>query len=186
MEYWSKLSAINWHEMFFSNDPKGIQMFLDLKNRILEELNPDFLLIDSRTGITEMGGVATTLLAERVVCFVLPALENLDGARAVLRSIRKFRREARLGELELTVVLSRLPAQKNDLAESQQRDRILRVLNEEAEELADTLSFQEVFVLDLDVPMFLSKGLRARIEISPDESVLSCSYLELFGIPVKQ
>jgi hypothetical protein len=61
-----------------------VQIFLDLKNRIMDELNPDFLLIDSRTGITEMGGVATTLLADKVISLVLPSRENLEGARAVL------------------------------------------------------------------------------------------------------
>lgn len=88
-EYWSKLSRIDWHELFYSKGAKGVQVFLDLKNRIADELKPDFLLIDSRTGITEMGGVATTLLADKVIALVLPTPENLDGARAVLRSLRR-------------------------------------------------------------------------------------------------
>src|SRR5579864_6949311 len=56
-EYWSKLSSINWHDLFYSKGAKGVQVFLELKSRILHELEPDFLLVDSRTGITEMGGV---------------------------------------------------------------------------------------------------------------------------------
>ena len=55
------------------------------------------------------------------------------------------------GELDLVVALSRLPLLKDAVAEGQQCDRILRVLNEEAEELGDTLSFPKVFVLQTDV-----------------------------------
>ncbi len=39
---------------------EGVPFFLELKKRIRNEFSPDFLLIDSRTGITEIGGVATT------------------------------------------------------------------------------------------------------------------------------
>ena len=49
----------------------GIPFFLELKERIREEFNPDFLLIDARTGITEIGGVATTVLPEKVVVLLL-------------------------------------------------------------------------------------------------------------------
>ena len=70
-----------------------MQIFKELQTRILDEFQPDFLLVDSRTGITEIGGVATTLLADKVLCLVLPTLENLDGARTVLQSLKRSRRE---------------------------------------------------------------------------------------------
>jgi hypothetical protein len=75
-DYWSKLSRINWHDLFYSEQAIGVQIVMELRARIVEELKPDFVLIDSRTGITEMGGVATALLADKVICLVLPAQEN--------------------------------------------------------------------------------------------------------------
>ncbi len=53
------------------------------------ELNSvaDIVLVDSRTGITEMGGVATRLLADLVVAICAPNEQNLQG---VVPVIKKF------------------------------------------------------------------------------------------------
>lgn len=180
-EYWSKLSRINWHDLFYSKDAKGVQVFLDLKNRIADELKPDFLLIDSRTGITEMGGVATTLLADKVISLVLPSRENLEGARAVLRSLRRSRRESGAGELEIIVALSRLPQMEESKGEHDWTERIRTTLNEEADDLKDTLSCSEIFVLHSEAALEIRESLRIGSGISPDDSVLLRDYLRLFA-----
>ena len=108
-EYWEKLCDIDWHRLFHSKHAKGVEFFDRLKEEIIGELDkPDFLLIDSRTGITEMGGVAATLLADTVVCVVTPTMENLEGSRAVIRSIAKFRKDMKM-PIDLVVALSRFP-----------------------------------------------------------------------------
>jgi MinD-like ATPase involved in chromosome partitioning or flagellar assembly len=180
-EYWSKLSRINWHELFYSRGAKGVQVFLDLKERIHDELKPDFLLIDSRTGITEMGGVATTLLADKVISLVLPSRENLEGARAVLRSLRRSRRESGAGELEIMVALSRLPEMKKSGGDREWIEQIRTTLNEEADDLKDTLSCSEVFVLHSEAALEIRESLRVGSGMSPDESVLLRDYLRLFA-----
>jgi len=179
-DYWAKLSQINWHELFYPKGAKGVQVFLELKNRILDELQPDILLVDSRTGITEMGGVATTLLADRVICFVLPAVENLEGARAVLRSLKRTRRESGGGHLEIMVVLSRLPAIEGK-EEQEVADRVRSLMNEEAEDLRDTISCHDVFVLHSEAPLQVREALRVGSGISPDDSILLRDYLRLFA-----
>jgi hypothetical protein len=85
-EYWRLLSQVNWYEIFYGKQPTGVPFFLDLKERIRASYNPDFLLIDARTGITEMGGIATTLLPDSVVCLALASVEHLEGLRAVTLS----------------------------------------------------------------------------------------------------
>lgn len=179
--YWPKLSRLNWHELFFAKGAKGVQVFLELKNRIAEEFNPDFLLIDSRTGITEMGGVATTLLADKVICLVLPTAENLEGARAVLRSLWRSRRENGTEGLELVVALSRLPQMKEAEGEREVVERIRAVMNEEAEDLADTLSIKEVHVLHSETALETREALRVGSGMSPDDSILLRDYLRLFA-----
>lgn len=180
-EYWTKLARINWHDLFYSKDAKGVQVFLDLKNRIANELKPDFLLIDSRTGITEMGGVATTLLADKVISLVLPSRENLEGARAVLRSIRRSRRESESVDLEIMVALSRLPQIEESKGEQDWIDRIRTTLNEEADDLRDTLACSEVFVLHSEAALEIRESLRIGSGVSPDESILLRDYLRLFA-----
>lgn len=180
-DYWLKLSTINWHELFYSSGASGVKVFLELKSRIQHDLNPDFLLIDSRTGITEMGGVATTLLADQVICFVLPMPENLEGARAVLRSLKRSQRDAGSADLEVIIALSRLPYMKDQEVESSTIDRILNSLNEEAEDLRDTLSCREVFILHSEAQLQLREELRIGGNVSPDDSILLRDYLRLFA-----
>ena len=50
----------------------------------------DVVLIDSRTGVTEMGGVCARHLADVVVSFCAPNMQNIDG---VDRMVKSFDRE---------------------------------------------------------------------------------------------
>lgn len=108
-EYWDKLAHINWHELFFEEHSQGVHLFFDFKNKLIEEYNPDFILIDARTGITETGGVATSLLADRIICLVSASLENLEGARTVLQNVNRSRRGYQFPPSEITIAVSRLP-----------------------------------------------------------------------------
>jgi MinD-like ATPase involved in chromosome partitioning or flagellar assembly len=180
-EYWSELSRINWHDLFYSEDPKGVQIFMELRARILEELKPDFLLIDSRTGITEMGGVATTILSDKVICLVLPTLENLEGARAVLRSLRRTRHENGSGPSEILIAVSRVPKNRNWHDEQESAEAVRKFVNQPAEQPADTLSCEQVFVLHSEPALQLRETLRVGSGINPDDSPLLRDYLRLFA-----
>src|SRR5690606_10136966 len=64
-EYWKKLSKIDWYSLFYEKSSQGVKFFLDLKQKIKKEINPDFILIDSRTGITDIAGITLKLLADQ-------------------------------------------------------------------------------------------------------------------------
>lgn len=180
-QYWSYLAKLDWQKLFYVPNASGVQLMLDLKGRIEDELLPDFLLIDSRTGITEMGGVATTLLADTLICLVLPTLENLEGARAVLRSVRRSRRESELDEIDMTVALSRLPSTSGPEEEKEQIHRISNYFSEEADDLRDTITCSDVYVLHRESALETSESLRVGTGVSPDESILLRDYLRLFA-----
>ncbi|MGI0084512.1 MAG: KGGVGR-motif variant AAA ATPase [Nitrososphaerales archaeon] len=180
-DYWSKLSRIDWHDLFYKKGAKGVQIFKELQIRILDELQPDFLLVDSRTGITEMGGVATTLLADKVLCLVLPTLENLEGARAVLRSLKRSRRENHGTDLEVIAAVSRLPERRGPEVELEVTERILSIMNQDAEDPNDTLSLKSVFVLHSEAALQVQEALRVGSGTNPDESILLRDYLRLFA-----
>jgi MinD-like ATPase involved in chromosome partitioning or flagellar assembly len=180
-DYWIKLSRINWHELFYKKGAKGVHIFKELQTRILDEMQPDFLLVDSRTGITEMGGVATTLLADKVLCLVSPTLENLEGARAVLRSLKRSRREISGGDLEIMVAVSRLPEQKDTEFEQEVTTRIQDLMNQEANDPRDTLSIGSIFVLHSEAALQIREAIRVGSGINPDESILLRDYLRLFA-----
>ncbi|HKH47649.1 MAG TPA: SUMF1/EgtB/PvdO family nonheme iron enzyme [Thermoanaerobaculia bacterium] len=178
--YWRQLAKLDWHELFYAEDAPGVPLFLELQEQIAREYAPDFLLIDSRTGITEVGGATTTVLADRVICLLLNNRENLDGVREVLRSLRRSPRLPGQAPLEIWPVLSRIPEVGGELEAGLVRE-VRDFLCEEAEDLASTLTFPELFVLHTD------RNLQFREERiigggkGPEESALLRDYLALFG-----
>ncbi len=155
-EYWRRLARIDWHALFYSDSapgsdphapPTGLHHFLELKARIEEEYRPNFLLIDSRTGITEIGGVATSVLSDCVVCLLLNNQENLDGARAVLRSIAAAQRLPGQEPIQLLPVLSRVPRTRDPRQEQTTLRKVREFLSQEAEVLAETPALPEPIAL---------------------------------------
>lgn len=178
--YWRLLSRLDWHDLFYSDEAPGVALFLELQERIDRDYAPDFLLIDSRTGITEVGGATTTLLADRVICLLLNNQENLEGAREVLRSLRRAPRLPGQAPLEIWPVLARIPEVGGDVEARLVRE-VRDFLCAEAEDLASTLTFPELFVLHTDPDLQLREALCIGGGKGPQESLLLRDYLALFG-----
>ena len=82
---------------------------LELQARIADEFAPEFLLIDSRTGITELGGLATSLLSDRVVCLTTNTRESVKGTKVVAQALRDAPRLSSQQQLRIDFVLTRTP-----------------------------------------------------------------------------
>lgn len=117
------LSEISWQKLFYQGD-YGDLFFLELKERIENSIKPDFLLIDSRTGITEVGGICTTLVPDKVVFLICNNEENKEGARLILRSLRKAERSW-AEPINVTFVLSRFPPKKDADSKDEEKEREL-------------------------------------------------------------
>jgi CobQ/CobB/MinD/ParA nucleotide binding domain len=181
-DYWKQLSKIDWHKLFFSDKPTGLPLFLELKARIQKEFSPDFLLIDARTGITEIGGVATTMLPDHVVCLLLNNRENLEGAREVLRGIRSTPRLPGQTPVDLLPVLSRIPDMR--LRRAGREDRLIedvRAFINEADDSGLSLDVSEVLVLHSEDALQIDEAIRIGGPRSVDQSTLLRDYLRLFS-----
>lgn len=107
--YWQKLSCINWSKLFYENESKGVPFFLDLKHKIETELKPDFLLIDSRTGITDIAGITLKLLADEAVVLAANNNENIYGSKKIIRGLID-KENLLFGKVpKITFILTRLP-----------------------------------------------------------------------------
>jgi hypothetical protein len=179
--YWKKLSRICWHEWFYTSNAKGVPFFLELKEQIKKQFEPDFLLIDSRTGITETGGIALTLLPELVVCLFLNNRENMEGAREVLRSIRKTPRLRNDSKVDILPVLSRIPFLQDSESEKVLIEDMRKYLNEEAADIENTINAREVLALHSEPEIEMKEALRVGGEKSLHDSILLRDYLKLFS-----
>jgi cellulose biosynthesis protein BcsQ len=147
-EYWRALTALQRLDLFGDPEGEGIAACLELKLRIQEEWGADFLLIDSRTGVTELAGVTTTVLADKVVCLMLQSLESQEGARAVLQSLQCAARLPDQTSIEIFPVLSRLPIGNVDEESVRQ---VLNFLNAEQNLAGEGPHFEKIYCLN-DVP----------------------------------
>lgn len=109
VEYWKKLSKIDWYNLFYEKGSKGVKFFLDLKQKIKEELQPDFLLIDSRTGITDIAGITLKLLADQAIILSVNNEENLFGSKKIISSLLNVNNNLNKKEIEINFILTRCP-----------------------------------------------------------------------------
>lgn len=82
-EYAHAVQSFDWDDFYQSFDGEA---YFDWMRRQFAGF--DVVLIDSRTGVTEMGGVCARHLADVVVSFCAPNFQNVDG---VVRMVRSFR-----------------------------------------------------------------------------------------------
>lgn len=84
--YSSRLSDINWRTLYERKE--GYLFFENLRAQWQDLLKPDYVLIDSRTGYTDIGGICTKQLPDAVIFLFLPDKQNLAGLTGIVRDIR--------------------------------------------------------------------------------------------------
>ena len=84
--YNQRLLSIDWHNLYERRD--GYLLFENLKAQWKKYLNPDYVLIDSRTGYTDVGEICTRQLPDAVVFMYFPNEQNLSGLSRIVRKIR--------------------------------------------------------------------------------------------------
>jgi hypothetical protein len=176
-DYWRSLSKINWYDILYGEKPIGVPFFLELKELIRATYAPDFLLIDARTGITEMGGIATTVMPDTVVCLGLASNEHLEGLRAVMRGIKQTTENAG-SSVDLLSVISRLPPRGD---ESMELTNVLKFLNAPVREGVPGLELDEIIALHSEPLLDRGEQLLVGGTNSPHELSLLRDYLRLFS-----
>lgn len=144
-DYWQKLTKLNWQELFGSERGTGVPLFLELRDKIRESCDPEFLLIDARTGITEVGGAALTLLPDAVVCLLSNNPESKWGTREAIRTIARTPRLRSQEPVRVVPVLARFPYGED--SESDRIKELLSYLNEPAQQDGASPGFERIFVL---------------------------------------
>lgn len=105
--YWTALKQLGDQIRFDDPSGQGLMSLLDLQARIRAELKPDYLLIDARAGVTELGGLATTVLADTVICVFVANPESLDGTLTVAEAVKTAPRLKKQRPIRIVPVLSR-------------------------------------------------------------------------------
>lgn len=84
--YNSKRMSVNWEELYSTG--LGEPFIANWKAAIQRIYKPDYVFVDSRTGLTDVGGICTLHLPDLVVLLFGLNDQNLHGIAAVLQTIR--------------------------------------------------------------------------------------------------
>ena len=176
-EYFSALQLLGIDQKVLHEN--GVDAFLALKDAIEQAVKPDYLFIDSRTGITSTNAVTTRVLADSVIALAVNSPEQLDGTRSVLRTLQPLTSVQSGEPIELHFVLSRLESASDrpmpttrvgqqvsaELDQEALKD-VVTFLNEPAWPIGSTLSvdWHSASVLHQDAGLarreYLAMGLR--------------------------
>ncbi len=105
--YNSALGNLDFQRLY--QESIGQDMVDEFKIAVEEEFSPDYVLVDSRTGLTDVGGVCTFVLPDIVVLIYALNRQNVDGIGRVQNAIRKHALQKR-DPIELLRVVSPFPA----------------------------------------------------------------------------
>ena len=106
-QYAASLGGIDWQDLYEHRD--GYLLFEDLKEQWRHSLQPDYVLIDSRTGHTDTCGICTRQLPDAVTFLFFPNEQNLRGLAEVVRDIRVESESTPERSIETHFVMSNVP-----------------------------------------------------------------------------
>ena len=186
-EYWKKLSHISWWNLFYEENSEGIPFFLDLKEKIKKEFNPDYLLIDSRTGITEISAITISILTDSIVLLAIDNEENICGMQRIIETIIKEENNLLDAVKEIHFVLTRLPqitsSEKWTMEESI-RNRVRRKIEQAFQNSDKKLSSFNVIHSNEDIALYdkitMSYDFIEKTEKKDLTPSISSEYLSLF------
>ncbi len=156
-DYGANLAEINWRKLYERHD--GYLFFEDTKRQWAEAFKPDYVLIDSRTGHTDIGGICTRQLADSVVLLFFPNEQNRLGLQGVCDSIRAESRETGR-EIGMHLVMSNVPyLDDEERILRRQRDLFLRTL--QVPEMSVIYRYESL--MHLDQRAFVLERPRSRL-----------------------
>ena len=175
-QYASRVLKIDWKEYFpppgsSSEIFVGHKFFSDLKRKIADRYNKptDFLLIDSRTGITDIGNEVLGNLPDVAVCLFLCSSENFEGTRKILNAFNSLNNAGKYKKV--VPVLARIPNNLNDETVAHQQAK---------SELGEVLNGRAILTLHEELSLHVAEELRFGCNKALRESILLCDYLKLF------
>jgi MinD-like ATPase involved in chromosome partitioning or flagellar assembly len=105
--YRKSLARLDWQSLY--RDHEGFLFFEETKLEWEEFVKPDYVLIDARTGHTDIEGICTRQLPDAVVVMFFPNEQNLTGLKQVGTHIRAEKDGGLRKDIKLNFVMSNVP-----------------------------------------------------------------------------
>lgn len=99
--YSHRLNLIDWRKLY--SEQSGYLFFEDLKRQWAKSLSPDYVLIDSRTGHSDVEGICTRQLPNAVSLLFFPNEQNLHGLKRIVANINADNEQEQKQNEKITV-----------------------------------------------------------------------------------
>ncbi|MEW6210546.1 MAG: pentapeptide repeat-containing protein, partial [Acidobacteriota bacterium] len=96
-------SSIRWDQLFGEGITLGSELFERIRQGV-ESFGPEFVLIDSRTGITDIGAICTVQLPDTVVLVYNLGQQNMAGMRDIQLALGNKNRLKKIRRRELNIL----------------------------------------------------------------------------------
>jgi MinD-like ATPase involved in chromosome partitioning or flagellar assembly len=114
-DYHRKLSELHWEKLL--DKPEGLAFCDGIMQRIGDELGADMIVIDSRSGLTEAGGLCTQILPDTVILMTCTSADGMAGTKRMYDRIGESApakgRSSERPKVDRRVVISRIPRPEN-------------------------------------------------------------------------
>jgi tetratricopeptide (TPR) repeat protein len=187
-QYWNKVCAIDWKRFFYDEKSVGVEFFYNLKEQVRAQINPDFLLIDSRTGITDISGVTMSIMADEVVLLGANNQENLEGITQIIKTLAVPENSIHNKIPKINFVLSRIPYFQNPKDKPKETNAKNTALWHINKDLIDSgyghFQLEKVLVIHSDPELEMKETFKIGHQSDPEKenerSVIGLDYLALF------
>lgn len=170
-DYAARNLRLDWKKHFPPDGPaSGVNLFLNLRKRIEETYKPHFLLIDSRTGISDIGSTAVAYMADASVCLFLCNPENFAGTQLMMNTLNRVRASINK-ELVVIPVFSRIPNAKQEEESA---------IKQAVAGLGGLISGDQLHLLHEELSMHVSEKLLVGSSKALRDSVLLRDYFRVF------
>jgi MinD-like ATPase involved in chromosome partitioning or flagellar assembly len=167
--YYYELSALNWNA--------STRAFRGLLEQLQARLEPEYVVIDSRGGLSEATGAINLELADEVVIFSTLSNENVEAIRQLSVMIKKESSQKESGrKVSIKIVFSRVPIVSN--IEELRRDCFSRLGDAKEAGIDSASIFFLVSCKQLESSEFLAL---AEPTDDPDVERLVSDYVLLFS-----
>ncbi len=145
--YAQRYSQVDWGKFFDPGTKFGFHYFDAVQQALTEEFEPDYILIDSRTGLTDLAGISTAALADTVVLVFNLSHQGIDGIESIKRALEARGAELRKTPIRILLLASPVPVSDPALRQRRLDDLKQRNLIPDAQiELQERLLLSEVIV----------------------------------------
>jgi len=145
-KYPSRLHSIDWTGMYV--DEIAAPLIANWKTAVERKFSPDYVLIDSRTGLTDIGGVCTLHFPDINVLLLALNSQSLEGTAGVLRSISQASESRPIETLTIASPLPSMTAQEFKEASERARGVLGRQLAGRISYNAAVAGMEHVWTVD--------------------------------------